>query len=66
MGGHAFPVFGHQRGEVFAVPWTQEVVVEDAWADLYMEERWVFIDNHEDDAALLHAMRTQLEAIKKS
>lgn len=66
MGGHAFPVFGYQRNEEFAVPWTQEIVIEDAWADMYMEERWVFIDDRENDSVLRSAMETQLEAIKKS
>lgn len=66
MGGHAFPIFGYQRGEAFAVPWTQAVVIEDPWADLYMEERWVFIDNGEQDPELLAVMQQQLEAIKAS
>jgi hypothetical protein len=64
MGGHAFPEFGYQRGVEIAVPWTEEVIVEDPWADLYMEERWVFIDNQEDDEALLAVMHEQLAAIK--
>lgn len=64
MGGHAFPEFGYQRDETFAVPWDQEVVIEAAWEGLYMEERWVFIDNQEDDEVLLAAMHEQLAAIK--
>lgn len=64
MGGHAFPAFGYQRGVEFAVPWTEDVVIEDPWADLYMEERWVFIDNQEDDEMLLTVMYDQLSAIK--
>lgn len=66
MGGHAFPVFGYQRGEEFAVPWDAEVVIEDGWADLYMDERWVFIDNQEDDETLLAVMHEQLAAIKNA
>ena len=64
MGGHAFPEFGYQRGIEFAVPWNEEVVIEDPWADLYMEERWVFIDGQEEDEALLSVMYDQLAAIK--
>lgn len=66
LGGHAFPLFGYQRGEEFAVPWTDEVVIEAPWAQLYMEERWVFIDNQETDETLLAAMHTQLDALKLS
>lgn len=64
MGGHAFPLFGFQRGEEFAVPWDEEIVIEAPWAGLYMEERWVFIDNQETDEVLLAAMHEQLDILK--
>ncbi len=64
LGGHAYPVFGFQRGEEFAVPWTQEVTEEAAWTDHYREENWVFIDNQETDQLLLGVMYAQLDAIK--
>ena len=66
LGGHAYPVFGYQRGEEFAVPWTQEVVEESTWTDFYREEAWVFIDNQETDQVLLGVMYAQLAAIKGS
>jgi hypothetical protein len=63
-GGHAYPVFGFQRGEEFSVPWSQEVIEETAWTDYYREETWVFIDNQETDQFLLGVMYAQLTAIK--
>jgi hypothetical protein len=65
LGGHAYPVFGFQRHEEFAVPWTQEVIEELDWTNYYREEAWVFIDNHEEDQAVLDVMYAQLAAIKE-
>lgn len=64
MGGHAYPIFGFQRGEQFAVPWDQEVVEEENWTDFYREENWVFVDNQETDQLLLGVLYAQLAAIK--
>lgn len=66
LGGHAYPVFGYQRGEEFAVPWDQEVIEEADWTDYYREENWVFIDNQETDQFLLGVMYAQLAAIKET
>lgn len=65
LGGHAYSVFGYQHHEEFAVPWTQEIIEEDAWTDFYREENWVFIDNGETDQGILDAMQAQLTAIKE-
>jgi hypothetical protein len=64
MGGHAYPVFGFQRNEEFAVPWDQEVIEEAEWTDYYREETWVFVDSQETDQFLLGVMYAQLAAIK--
>lgn len=64
LGGHAYPIFGYQRGEEFSVPWNQEVVEEADWTDYYREENWVFIDNQETDQFLLGVMYSQLAAIR--
>jgi hypothetical protein len=66
LGGHAYPIFGFQQGEEFAVPWDQEVVEESAWTDYYREETWVFADNQETDQLLLGVMYAQLAAIKET
>lgn len=66
LGGHAYSVFGYQHHEEFTVPWTQEVVEEDAWTDYYREENWAFVDNGETDQAILDAMLSQLNAIKRN
>jgi hypothetical protein len=66
MGGHAYPVFGYQRGEEFAVPWDQEVIEEADWTDYYREENWVFVDSQETDQLLLGVMYAQLAAIKET
>jgi hypothetical protein len=65
LGGHAYPVFGYQHHEEFAVPWTQEIVEEDAWTDYYREESWVFIDSGETDQEILDVMQAQITAIKE-
>lgn len=64
LGGHAYPVFGYQRGEEFSVPWDQEVIEEADWTDYYRVENWVFIDNGETDQGLIEVMVKQLAAIK--
>ncbi len=66
LGGHAYPIFGFQRGEEFSVPWDQEVIEEAAWTDYYREETWVFVDNQETDQLLLGVMFAQLAAIKET
>jgi hypothetical protein len=66
LGGHAYPVFGFQRGEEFSVPWDQEVIEEADWTDYYREEAWVFVDNQETDQFLLGVMYAQLAAIKET
>lgn len=66
MGGHAYPIFGFQRGEEFSVPWDQEVIEEANWTDYYREETWVFADNQETDQLLLGVMFAQLAAIKET
>lgn len=66
LGGHAYPVFGFQNGEEFAVPWDQEVIEEAAWTDYYREETWVFVDTQETDQLLLGVMYAQLAAIKET
>lgn len=64
LGGHAYPIFGFQRGEEFAVPWDQEVVEVSDWTEQYREETWVLVDNQETDQLLLGVMYAQLAAIK--
>lgn len=66
LGGHAYPVFGFQRGEEFPVPWDQEVIEEADWTSYYRDENWVFIDNQETDQFLLGVMYSQLAAIKEA
>lgn len=66
MGGHAYPIFGFQRGEQFAVPWDQEVIEEAPWTDYYREESWVFADSQETDQLLLGVLYAQLAAIKET
>jgi hypothetical protein len=64
MGGHAYPIFGFQRGEQFSVPWNQEVVEEEPWTSYYREENWCFVDSQETDQLLLGVLYAQLAAIK--
>lgn len=64
MGGHAYDIFGGQRGEEFAVMWRDDLVEEEDWSLYYREEAWVFIDNTIVDEKLLTLMHDQLAAIK--
>lgn len=66
LGGHAYPVFGFQRGEEFTVPWDHEVIEEAPWTDYYREETWAFVDSQETDQLLLGVMYAQLAAIKST
>lgn len=45
LGGHAWLLTGYQRGNLFALPWVDEVSIDDAWEDLYIDEGWVVLDD---------------------
>lgn len=45
LGGHAFLLTGYERGAWTALPWTQPVVLTDAWVSTYVDEGYVLIDD---------------------
>jgi hypothetical protein len=45
LGGHAFILTGHQRGQWFGLPWVDRVSISYAWEDLYLDEAWFVVDD---------------------
>lgn len=45
LGGHAFILTGHQRGNWAAMPWTNKTNISYAWEDLYIDEAWFVVDD---------------------
>jgi hypothetical protein len=45
LGGHAFILTGHQRGQWWAMPWIDKTTITYAWDDLYIEEAWFVVDD---------------------
>lgn len=45
LGGHAFILTGHQRGNWWAMPWVDKTTITYAWDDLYIDEAWFVIDD---------------------
>jgi hypothetical protein len=45
LGGHAFALLGFDRTHLQAMPWTTRTSVGNAWAELYIDEAWAFLDD---------------------